>query len=360
MTGANVPFLPPAGEIETKQVLKRAVEANRHLAELKGTARTVPNEAILIHTLSLQEAKDSSEVENIVTTHDDLYKSALFDDYTKSPAAKEVSRYSDALREGFLLVRESGALTLNHIRRIHEVLEGNNEGFRSRPGTTVSDRATGKVIYTPPQDGATIQALLEDLETFINDDGVCDAVLLVKMAVIHHQFESIHPFYDGNGRAGRIVNILYLVLKDLLQIPVLYLSRYIIRNKPAYYGLLQSVREDGNWEPWILFMLDGVVATSLQTIAIIGKIKDAMMDYKHRIREEHPRMYSQDLINALFQYPYTRITFLQGALGVSRQTASQYLKRLAEAGFLTGHKVGRNNYYVNTPLVRICMDVPEE
>ena len=360
MTGANVPFVPPNGDIETKAVLKRAIEANRHLAELKGTAQIVPNESILINTLGLQEAKDSSEVENIVTTHDDLYKSALFDDHTGSSAAKEVSRYADALREGFLFIKKHGTLTLNHIRRIHEILEGNNEGFRTRPGTTVSNRTTGEVIYTPPQDGVIIQALMEDLERFINDDSAWDAVALVKMAIIHHQFESIHPFYDGNGRAGRIVNILYLVLKDLLQIPVLYLSRYIIRNKTDYYDLLQSVREDGNWEPWILFMLDSVIATSLQTITIINSIKSTMMDYKHRIRAEHSRIYSQDLINALFQHPYTRITFLQEALGVSRQTASQYLKRLTKAGFLTEHKVGRNNYYVNTPLVRIFTDVSGE
>ncbi|HEC15538.1 MAG TPA: Fic family protein [Sedimenticola sp.] len=364
MLGSNVSEeaihpLPPNTELEPRSVLKRLAPAHRYLAELKGMAATIPNEHILINTLALQEAKDSSEIENIITTHDDLYKADLFSDYIKNPAAKEVSRYATALKTAFEQVRQDQLITVNRIIEIHRVLEQNNAGIRKLPGTALKNDRTGEIVYTPPQDHDEIVRLMDNLERFINDDAFCDADPLVKMAVIHHQFESIHPFYDGNGRTGRIINILYLVAKGLLDIPVLYLSRYIIRTKPEYYRLLQQTRETGDRKPWILYMLEGVECTSRQTIWIIQQIKEIMMAYKHRIRTELPKIYSQDLLNNLFRHPYTKIESVQHDLGVSRLTAAKYLELLTEKGFIEKHKIGRYNYYVNRPLMNIFMDIPE-
>ena len=352
-----LPTLPPNVDLETKAILKKLTVAHRHLAELKGRAATIPNESILIHTLALQEAKDSSEIENIVTTHDELFRAQLSDD-SANPAAKEVSQYVEALLAGFVSVRDSRLITTNQILQIQAILEQNDAGFRKLPGTALRNRLTGEVVYTPPQDPARIIELMSDLESFVNDPMRLDADPLVKMALIHYQFESIHPFYDGNGRTGRIINILYLVANDLLNLPILYLSRYIIQNKPDYYRLLQEVRTRHAWEEWVLFMLDGVAITARQTIELIGSIRTMMIDYKHRIRKQFPRIYSQDLLNNLFRHPYTKIAILQKDLAVSRLTATRYLDILVDAGFLNKHRLGRTNYYINTPLVNLFLTLP--
>jgi Fic family protein len=357
MNGFNLPMLPPPVEVETRPVLKKLAEAHRHLAELKGIAATIPNENILIQTLALQEAKDSSEIENIVTTHDDLFKAQLADE-SANPSAKEVARYVAALRVGFDSVRKTGLITLNQIIEIQKTLEQNDAGFRKVPGTALRNRATGEVVYTPPQDHTQIVALMGDLESFINDPTRMDVDSLVKMALIHYQFESIHPFYDGSGRTGRIINILYLVANGLLNLPVLYLSRYIIQNKADYYRLLQDVRAKNAWEEWVLFMLEGVASTSRQTIELITSIRGIMLDYKHRIRKQFPRLYSQDLLNNLFRHPYTKISVLQTELNVSRLTAARYLDKLVAAGFLEKYRHGRANYYINTPLVNLFINLP--
>ncbi|MCE3001440.1 MAG: Fic family protein [Xanthomonadaceae bacterium] len=323
--------------------------AHRHLAELKGVAASMPNQGILINTLALREAKDSSEIENIVTTHDELFRDAA-NAAAGTPAAKEVARYRQALRVGFDSVRASGLLTTNQIIAIQSELEKNRPGLRKVPGTVLADGA-GKVVYTPPSP-EHLPGLMGDLDRFINEPERFDADPLIKMALIHHQFESIHPFYDGNGRTGRIINVLYLVKEGLLDIPVLYLSRAIVRSKADYYRLLQSVREQGNWEDWVLYMLDAVEKTAVDAIAVIGAIKALLMDYKHRIREAH-RFYSQDLINNLFSHPYTKIEFIQHDLKVSRLTATRYLDLLTETGFLRKRRLGRSNYYINEPLFRI-------
>ena len=359
MTTPSIPVLPPETELESRAVLKKLAPAHRYLAELKGMAATIPNEHILINTLALQEAKDSSEIENVITTHDDLYKANLFTDYIKNPAAKEVNRYASALKLGFEQVRRDRLITVNRILEIHRVLEQNDAGIRTQGGTVLMNESTGETVYTPPQPHEEIVRLMSNLEQYINVDTLSDADPLVKMAVIHNQFESIHPFYDGNGRTGRIINILYLVAKGLLDIPVLYLSRYIIRTKGDYYRLLQEVRDTGDWEPWLIYLLEGVEQTSRQTIWIIARIKEIMQDYKHRIRAELPRIYSQDLLNNLFRHPYTKIEWLQQDLGVSRLTATKYLERLTEGGFIEKHKVGRYNYYVNRPLMDVFTDIPE-
>lgn len=248
--------------------MKKLAAARSALAELKGISKTIPNEGILLNTLPLQEAKDSSAVENIITTHDELFKAALQTGGMKSQAAKEVSNYAAALRLGFGLVQQYGFLSVNHLAQIQAELEQNNAGYRRLPGTTLKNQL-GEVVYIPPQDPADIMRLMSNLEAYLNDDTLSDADPLVKMAVLHLQFESIHPFYDGNGRTGRILNILYLVLKGLLDIPVLYLSRYLIRYKADYYYHLQQVRDTGNWEPWLLYMLDGVEQTARETITLV-------------------------------------------------------------------------------------------
>ncbi|WCM88420.1 Fic family protein [Acidovorax sp. NCPPB 3576] len=353
-----MPFLLPleqldATRFDTPAILKKLASSSRRLAELKGIAASIPNQGILINTLGLQEAKDSSEIENIVTTHDELFKDDVLPEAFANPAAKEVLRYRQALRVGFEQVRSSGLLTANHIIQIQGELERNNAGFRKLPGTALKD-GTGQTVYTPPQDPTEIVALMGGLERFLNDPDLFAADPLIKMALAHHQFESIHPFYDGNGRTGRIVNVLYLVKEGLLDIPVLYLSKHIVRTKADYYRLLQTVRDDDTWEDWVLYMLDAVEQTAAQTLVTIHAIKTALFDYKHRIRAQH-KFYSQDLINNLFTHPYTKIDFLQRDLQVSRLTATKYLDALAASGFVQKRKIGRGNYYVNQALSTILL-----
>jgi Fic family protein len=338
---------------ESPVILKKLAISSRRLAELKGIAGSIPNQAILINTLGLQEAKDSSEIENIITTHDELFKDDVLPDAFANPAAKEVLRYRQALRVGFEQVKLSGLLTANHIIEIQAELERNNAGFRKLPGTELKDGG-GQTVYTPPQEPAEIVALKSDLERFINDSELFAVDPLIKMALIHHQFESIHPFYDGNGRTGRILNVLYLVKEGLLDIPVLYLSSHIVRNKADYYRLLQTVRVEDRWEDWVLYMLEAVEQTAVQAIATIQAIKTALQDYKHRIRADY-KFYSQDLINNLFTHPYTKIEFVQRDLQVSRITATKYLEALTEGGFVQKQKMGRGNYYVNIALNAILM-----
>lgn len=345
--------LPPnisPEDIETKEVLKKLNNAKSALAELKGVSATIPNEQILIDTLSLQEAKDSSEIENILTTHDELYQSDFRANFFSSPAAKEVHAYADALKSGFREIKAKGFITKNIISTIQETIEGNNAGIRRQPGTQLKNDKTGEIIYEPPQDYDTIVALLDNLEWFINEEEAYKVDPLVKMALIHHQFESIHPFYDGNGRTGRILNILYLVLYGLLPLPILYISRYIIRNRQLYYRYLQETREKGNWEPWILYMLEAVEVTSNETIQKIEGINQLMQEYKQRIKTEHSRIYSQDLINNLFRHPYTRIKWVKDDLNITRLTATRYLSKLVKMGLLEEIQRGRNKYYVNTRL----------
>jgi Fic family protein len=353
LNGFILPMLPPEPVLETTAVLRKLASAHRYLAELKGMAASIPNESILISTLTLQEAKDSSAIENIITTHDELYKNTLFNDSGRNPAAKEVTNYAIALRTGFALVRTDRLITSNRLVEIHQVLEQNDAGFRKLPGTVLKNDRTGEVVYTPPQAHDTIVALMQNLEQFINDNEMMDIDALIKMAIIHYQFESIHPFYDGNGRTGRILNILYLVAQGLLDIPVLYLSRHIIQTKAEYYRLLQAVREHGAWEDWCLYMLKGIETTARQTIDLIQGIKVLMQDYKQRIRTALPKIYSQDLINNLFRHPYTRIEYLQSDLGVSRLTATKYLEKLSAAGFVQKRKLGKYNYFINVPLFEL-------
>ena len=357
----TLPTLPPPVELETVKVLKALNLASRALADLKGQAHIIPNQGILIDTLVLQEAKASSEVENIVTTQDELFQADVFPDDPQSPAAKEVARYRDALRLGFSKLLDTGGLIPNStLIEMFRLLKDRDDGFRVTPGTALKNDRNGDIVFVPPQDANEIVALMTALERFVNNDTVSDLDPLIKMALIHHQFESIHPFPDGNGRIGRILNVLYLTRTGLLDIPILYLSRHITRNKSDYYRLLQAVRDDGVWEEWVVFMLEGVAQTARTTLQLVTGIGRLMQEAKHRMREDLPKLYSQELLNNLFRHPYTRIEYVQSDLKVTRQTAARYLDSLAELGFVEKHRAGKNNYFINTRLVRLLMAASDE
>lgn len=359
MSQYPLPILPLKQDVESKVVLKKLALAHKALAELNGVAEAIPNEVIILNTLSLQEAKDSSAIENIITTHDELFSSDSIAKQFASTAAKEVFNYATALKEGFNIVRNKHLITCNQIIELQAILENTKAGFRKLPGTALKNDQTGETVYTPPQSHDEIVQLMSNLENFINDETLSDIDPLIKMAIIHHQFESIHPFYDGNGRTGRIINILYLVKEDLLHLPILYLSRYINQNKSHYYQLLQETRVTQNWEPWILFMLEAIEQTAIQTTGIIRGIKKLMMHYKQKIRSELPKIYSQDLINNLFKHPYTKIDFLVEDLAITRQTASKYLEQLIVLELVTLHKIGKENFYINVELYNFLHNAPQ-
>ena len=359
----NYSFIPleQLGDIESKAVLKAAAKAHQALGELKGLAVTMPNQYILLATLSLQEAKASSEIENIITTQDDLYRSNYKSQQFITSSAKEVHNYAQALNVGFNTINKTGLLTNNTIIEIQRIIENNAAGFRSQGGTQLVNKQNDHVVYTPPQTAQQIIDLMSDLECFINDDELSDYDALVKMALIHHQFESIHPFYDGNGRTGRILNILYLNKQNLLGTPILYLSRYLNQNKAEYYQLLQQVRDskainkgdnkmNNHWEPWLLFMLKALQVTSQDTLYTIKGLIALVQSYKQTIKEKLPKLYSHELINNLFMHPYTKVEFVIHDLGVHRNTASKYLNQLVDIGLLSKHKLGKDNYYLNNQL----------
>ena len=349
------PTLPTSQDLETKTVLKKIVSANRALAELKGVARSIPNQTILINALTLQEAKDSSEIENIVTTHDELYRASI-NASNVSHAAKEVQRYREALYKGFDLVTTHKLLLKRHIVEIQQVLEENEAGIRTQSGTALKNDKTGEIVYMPPQNHEDIQHLMDNLEQYINDPAMDDYDPLVKMAIVHYQFESIHPFYDGNGRTGRILNILYLILQGLLELPILYLSSYIIKNKADYYRLLNEVRTENAWEEWILYMLDGIEKTSIQSIKIIEYIRELMKEFKYTMRENIPKVYNKDLLEILFKHPYTKINFLVDELGITRKTATSHLRAIEKLGILESIKIGREVYFVNKKLFHLLQN----
>ena len=356
--------LPPPVELETVPVLRALAVANRALAELKGLAVAIPNQGILIDTLSLQEAMASSEIENIVTTQDELFRADFSQNGPLSAAAKEVRLYREALKHGYQRMCDLGGIVINNtLIEMYRLLKSRSDGFRVTPGTKLKNDSTGEVVYVPPQDANEIVDLMSALERFINDDERCSLDPLIKMALIHHQFESIHPFSDGNGRIGRILNVLYLTRCNLLDTPILYLSRHINRTKGDYYRLLQAVRDAHDpqeaWQGWVLYILEAVTSTAETTLELVNGIREQMASIKHRMREELPRIYSQDLVNNLFRHPYTRIDFVARDVGVTRQTAKRYLDTLAGSGFVEENRHGKQKYYINRPLVQLFVDVSE-
>lgn len=344
----DLPLLPPAVDLESKAVLKQAISANRVLANLRGLAAQIPNQDMLIRSIVLQEARLSSEIENIVTTNDELYRADADPDGKTDPHTKEVLRYRQALYHGLVAMGQR-PLSTNLFVEIVGMIKQGDLGIRAVPGTALKNEA-GEVVYTPPVGEALIRDKLGNLEQFIHADDDIDP--LIKMAVMHYQFEAIHPFPDGNGRTGRILNLLYLVDRKLLDIPVLFLSRYIIAHRPAYYEGLRRVTEEGAWENWILFMLRAIEETALQTFDQVQAILVLMEEIRARVQDQAPAIYSKDLIEVIFRHPYTKIQFVVDAGIAKRQTASSYLQTLVGLGILSEEKIGREKYYINDALLK--------
>jgi Fic family protein len=355
--GQNAPHyhlekLPPLREkVETIEILRQTNKSTAALAELKGIAKTIPNQAMLINAIVLQEAKDSSEIENIITTQDELYKALTVNKTHISPETKEVVNYRKAIFHGFSLAKSQGFLRVNDIVSIQQELVNNTAGIRSTPGTVLKNDTTGEIVYTPPQDKAEILDLLTNFINHFNQQD--DLSPLINLAILHYQFESIHPFYDGNGRTGRILNILYLILNELVDVPILYLSSYIIANKPEYYRLLNQTNRTGKWEEWIMFMLKAVENTSKDTITRITDIKNQLDSTIIKVQEKAPKLYRKELVELLFEQPYSKIEFVVNKLGVERKAASRYLKELEDIGIVESQKVGRETLYINKELIEI-------
>jgi Fic family protein len=346
------PLLPPETDLESKAILKKAIAANRELAELKGAGDAIPNQAILVNSIVLQEARLSSEIENIVTTTDALYKATDEDPSKIDHATKEVLRYREALWHGFENLK-ARPLSTNLFIELVRIIKQTDLGIRKVPGTKIAGNR-GDIVYTPPEGESLLRDLLANFESFMHADDGIDP--LVKLAVLHYQFEAIHPFTDGNGRTGRIINILYLAERELLKIPVLYLSHFIIQNKTDYYAGLRLVTEKNAWEQWILYMLDAIAATARQTRIKIFRIRDAMNSAQELARTKAPKIYSKDLIELIFEMPYCKIRFLEQRGLAKRQTAAVYLKTLEDIGLLQSLKVGREVYYLNAPLIAILKE----
>ncbi len=344
--------LPPRREkVETFSILRQLSKTSRAIGELKGIANTIPNQSILINAVVLQEAKDSSAIENIITTQDELYIS-LVSQKKQAPHVKEVINYRKAVFAGFEIIKKQGFLRLKDIENIQKIIIGNNAGIRAIPGTVLKNDKTGEIIYTPPQEKDEILDLMSNFLEYFNETQT-DVSPLINMAVLHYQFESIHPFYDGNGRTGRILNILYLIMNDLLDIPILYLSSYIHSNKQEYYKLLNHVNQSDQWEEYILYMLKAVEETSVYTIKKIEKIKSQLEKTIEKVKKDAPRIYRKELVELLFEQPYSKIEFVVKKLNVERKAASRYLKKLEEIGVLKSEKIGRENLYLNKELVEI-------
>lgn len=337
--------------LKTNKILEQLTLASRSLAELKGYANTIPNMHILINAVTINEAKDSSAIENIVTTHDDIYK-VLTESGYKEENAKEVVDYRNAIWLGYEQIKKDGYINTNTIIKIQGTIEHNNAVIRKLPGTELKNSITGETIYTPPQNEQEIREYLKNLEDFINnnEDNIDP---LIKVCLIHYQFESIHPFYDGNGRTGRILNILYLVLNKLIDSPILYLSKYINKTKQEYYKLFNEVRDDNNFEDWILYILKGIEITSKETIELIEKIQTEMKNYKEEFRTKLPKIYSKELLESLFYEVYTKISYIERACDVTRITATSYLNQLEEIDLLESEKIGREKIYKNTRLIKL-------
>lgn len=340
----DIPLLPPKVEIETKAVLKLAIEANKALAELNFATKMLPDPTVLINTIPLQEAKASSEIENIVTTSDELFRASFTDSLDVDSATKETLRYRQALKAGCEMLTAK-PITTNMICEICSIIKNTEMNIRKVSGTQIKNVATGEVLYTPPEGEKVIRDLLSNWERFLNENTDFDP--LVKMAVLHYQFEAIHPFLDGNGRTGRIMNLLYLIHEGLLAYPVLYLSGYIIRNKADYYRLIRGVTADENWQDWILYILQGIHEASLETVQRIESISALMKQTYDDIKRLAPNVPAKEMNDLIFTQPYCRVKNIVDAGIAKRQTAMVYLKNLEDAGILESVKAGREVLFVN-------------
>lgn len=348
----NLPLLPPMADIETKKILRKTISAGRALAQLNGTLLNIPNPTLFLDTIYLQEAKASSEVENIITTNDELYKSFVADRKVENSATKEVLSYKEALWLGFEELKKKPFITTNLCIKIVQCIKQNNASIRNAPGTTLSN-TKGEIIYTPPSGEPIIREKLANLEKFINDDEIIDP--LIKMALLHYQFEAIHPFSDGTGRTGRILLLLYLKLSGLLNTPAIYLSEYIIKNKDEYYKCLRNVTEKNEWEAYILYMLDMIEETSNKGLKRLNKITLAMEKTATEIKNKLPKIYSKDLIEILFRLPYTKRQHLIDENIGNSKTVGNYLMALEENGFLKSEKVGKEKLFLNEKLLELLV-----
>ncbi|MBI4184232.1 MAG: Fic family protein [Proteobacteria bacterium] len=347
----DLPPLPPAADVESRAILKACIEARAALAQLKATGDLVPNQTVLINTIPILEAQASSEIENVVTTTDRLFRFAdRAAEAQADPATKEALRYRTALYEGFRQLAKRPITTATAIR-ICRTIRGVETDIRSTPGTALANEATGEVIYTPPENQSRLRDLLANWERYLHEHEETDP--LIRMAVAHYQFEAIHPFTDGNGRTGRVLNLLFLVEKDLLKLPVLYLSGYIIRHTADYYRLLLKVTTESAWEEWVLFMLHAVLETARWTTVKIAAIRDLLDRTAETIRREAPKVYSRELAELIFMQPYCRINNLVDAKIAQRQSASVYLKKLAEIGVLEERKIGREKLFINPDFLKL-------
>jgi Fic family protein len=347
----NLRLLPPNKDIESVAILKKAITASRALSELKGAITNLPNPTLFIDTMNLQEARASSAIENIITTQDELFKASIADKKNDNPATKEVIHYKDALWFGVEQIKEKPILTTNLFIAIMQIIKENKSAIRNASGTQLKNPATNKVIYTPPEGENIIREKLKNLEDFIHAKNSIDP--LIKMAIIHYQFEAIHPFFDGNGRTGRIILLLYLKFADLLDLPALYLSSYIIEHKDQYYTNLRKVTEEENWEDWILYMLDMIEQTASRGRLQIAEIEKLMNKMGKEIQEVVPRIYSKDLMEQLFKLPYTKRNQLEKAGLGNLKTVGNYLKELEKKGFLKSEQVGKEKLYLNFRLLEV-------
>jgi len=351
----DLPPLPPKGEIDSKNVLNKLTQAYRYLAELKGTAQIIPNQDILINSIMLQEAQSSSRIENVVTTNDKLYKAFSSNRKDIDPQTKEVLKYREALWEGFRKLKNRPVFSTNLFVDIFQTIKQTQEGIRSTSGTRIAD-SRRRVIYTPPEGEPLIRKKLKQLEQFIHDDKF-NIDPLIKLALIHYQFEAIHPFTDANGRTGRILNVLYLVYTKLLDLPILYLSKYIIENKSKYYRFLRDVTYKQEWEPWIIYILDAVEKTSQQSISKITRIKEELGKTIETAKKKlSSYVYSKELIELIFEQPYCKIQFLVKKKIAKRQTAAQYLEELVKIGVMKKEKFGKENLYLNKNLYNVLRE----
>lgn len=349
----ELPRLPPTGEAETRRTLKACVDARAALAALQGAGNLIPDQAMLINSIPTLEAQASSEIENIVTTADRLFRYASEGTVNADPATKEALNYRKALYVGSDLLRRRPVSTAM-ATTICSIVKGVDMDIRKTPGTALINQNTGAVIYTPPESDARLRDMLANWETYLHD--ATDVDPLIRMAVAHYQFEAIHPFTDGNGRTGRILNLLFLMEQKLIDMPVLYLSRYIIEHRTDYYQLLSGVTADQKWEDWICYMLAAVTDTARGTTTKIGAIRDLLNEVAERIRRDAPRIYSRELAEIIFVQPYTRIGNLVDARIAQRQSASQYLKALCDIGVLEERRSGREKLFINPALLKILTD----
>jgi Fic family protein len=350
----DLPLLPPKKEIESTIILKKTITASRALSELKGAITNLPNPTLFIDTVNLQEAQASSAIENIITTQDELFKASIAEKKNENPATKEVLHYKNALWYGINQIEKRPILSTNLFIALVQIIKENQAGIRNAPGTQLKNPISDKVIYTPPEGEEIIRAKLKNLEDYIHAEDTIDP--LVKMAIIHYQFEAIHPFFDGNGRTGRIILLLYLKMTGLLELPALYLSQYIIKNKDKYYTNLRKVTEDGNWEEWILYMLDMIEQTALNGRKQIAKIEKLMIDMGQNMQQKLPKIYSKDLMEILFRLPYTKRNHLEKAGLGNLKTVGNYLKELENHGFLKSEQVGKEKLYLNFKLLEILKE----